>query len=40
MMVSNQAIILAVFEEKEGHTSSGCNTVVSELVKYLKSKNL
>lgn len=37
--VSNTAIIIATFNELKGHTSSGCNTNVSELVKYLKSVN-
>ena len=37
--VTNTAIIIATFNELKGHTSAGCNTNVSELVKYLKSVN-
>jgi hypothetical protein len=39
-MVTNSAIILAIFDEKAGHTSPGCNQAVAELVKFLKDKNM
>ena len=37
LAVSNTAIVIATFDELKGHTSAGCNTNVTELVKYLKS---
>lgn len=37
--VSNTAIVVGVFDETKGHTSAGCNTNVTELVKYLKAAN-
>ena len=37
--VSNTAIVVATFNELQGHTSAGCNNNVTELVKYLKSVN-
>jgi len=37
--VSNTAIVVGVFNELKGHNSAGCNTNVTELVKYLKSVN-
>lgn len=39
-MVSNVAIVLAVFDEKKGHTSAGCNTAVADLIKFLVDKNM
>jgi len=40
LMVTHTAIILAIYEEKDGHTSAGCNGTVADLVKFLKSKNM
>lgn len=40
LLATNIAIVLALFEEKEGHTSAGCNVAVSELGKFLLSKNM
>ena len=37
--VSNTAIVVGVFDENKGNNSAGCNTNVTELVKYLKSVN-
>jgi hypothetical protein len=37
--VSNTAIIVAMFNELKQQNSSGCNTNVTELAKYLKSVN-
>ncbi len=39
-MVTNIAIILAIFEEKSGHSAAGCNIVVADLVKFLKERNM
>lgn len=37
--VSHTAIVVGVFDENKNHTSAGCNTNVTELVKYLKAAN-
>lgn len=39
-MTTQLAVIIATFEEKEGHSSAACNGAVSDLVKFLKTKNM
>ena len=38
-VVTNKALIVAVFDENVGHTAAGCNAVVSDLAKHLKTLN-
>jgi hypothetical protein len=38
LAASGKTIVVAIFDEGAGHTSTGCNSVVGDMVKYLRSQ--
>jgi len=38
LMATNQAVIIATFDEGAGHAGAACNAAVAELAKYLHTK--